>query len=101
MNRLGVIGLAGVLKKTDQFFSNINQILEYLSQLFQNGLQYRTINNYRSVIYAFHDHIQGKSVGKTSEFAFLVAGVFNSRPSQPRYCFIWNVRTVTDFIKSE
>ena len=54
MNRLGVIGLAGVLKKIDQFFSNINQILEYLSQLFQNGLQYRTINNYRSVIYAFH-----------------------------------------------
>ena len=53
------------------------------------------------MIYAFHDDIQGKSVGKTSEFAFLIAGVFNSRPSQPRYCFIWNVRTVTDFIKSE
>ena len=31
----------------------------------------------------------------------LVAGVFNSRPPQPRLCFIWNVQTVIDFIKSE
>ena len=31
----------------------------------------------------------------------MVAGVFNSRAPQPRYCFIWNVQTVIDFIKSE
>ena len=31
----------------------------------------------------------------------LVAGVFNGRPPQPRLCFIWNVQTVIDFIKSE
>ena len=31
----------------------------------------------------------------------MVARVFNSRPWQPSYCFIWNVQTVIDFIKSE
>ena len=72
-----------------------------MSQLFQNGLQYRTINNYRSAISAFHDHIQGKPVGEHPRICSLVAGVFNSRPPQPRYCFIWNVQTVIDFIKSE
>ena len=66
-----------------------------------NGIQYRTINNYRSEISAFHDHIQGKPVGKHPIICSLVAGVFNSRPPQPRYCFIWNVQTVIDFIKSE
>ena len=45
-------------REIDPFCSNINQILEFLSQLFQNGLQYRTINNSRSTISAFHDHIQ-------------------------------------------
>ena len=88
-------------RKIDPFCSNINQILEFLSQHFQNGLQYRTINNYRSAISAFHDHIQGKSVGEHPRICSLVAGVFNSRPPQPRYCFIWNVQTVIDFIKSE
>ena len=51
-------------KKIDPFCSNISQILEFLSQLFQNGLQCRTINNYRSAISAFHDHIQGKPAGE-------------------------------------
>ena len=59
------------------------------------------MNNYRSAISAFHDHIQGKPVGKHPRICSLVAGVFNSRPPQPRYCFIWNVQTVIDFIKSE
>ena len=88
-------------RKIDPFCSNINQILEFLSQLFRNGLQYRTINNYRSAISAFQDYIQGKPVGEQPRICSLVAGVFNSRPAQPRYCFIWNVQTVTDFIKSE
>ena len=88
-------------RKIDPFCSNINQILDFLSQLFQNGLQYRTINNYRSAISAFHDHIQGKPVGEHPRICSLVAGVFNSRPPQPSCCFIWNVQTVIDFIKYE
>ena len=72
-----------------------------MSQLFQNGFQYRTINNYRSATSAFHDYIQGKPVGEHPRICSLVAGIFNSRPPQLRYCFIWNVQTVIDFIKSE
>ena len=30
-------------KKVDPFCSNINRLLEFLSQLFQNGLQYKTL----------------------------------------------------------
>ena len=69
-------------RKIDQFCSNINQIPEFLSRLFQNGVQYRTINNYRSAISAFHDHIQGRPVGDTPEFvlwllAFLIVDLHN------------------------
>ena len=55
-------------RKIDPFCSSINQILEFLSQLFQNGFQYRTINNYSSAISAFHDHIQESQWGITPEF---------------------------------
>ena len=69
MNWPGINMLADVLKKKiNPFCSNTNQILEFLSQLFQNGLLYRTITNYRSGISVLHDHIQGKPVGNTPEF---------------------------------
>ena len=83
-----------VERKIDPFCSNINQILEFLSQLFQNGLHYRAINNYRSTISPFPDHNQEKPVGEHPRICTLVASVFNSRPPQPRYCFNWNVQTV-------
>ena len=31
----------------------------------------------------------------------LLAGIFNSRPPKPKYCFIWNVQTVIEFIRNE
>ena len=98
MNRPGINGLAGVVKGK---WIHITQILKCLTQLFQNGLPYRTMNNYRSAISAFHDHIKGKPVGEHPRICSFVAGVFDSRAPQPRYCFIWNVQTVIDFIKSE
>ena len=49
-------------RETDSFSSNINEILDYLTDLYKQGLQYRTINNHRSAISAFHEQIQGKPV---------------------------------------
>ena len=87
--------------KTDSFSSNINEILDYLTDSNKHRLQYRTINNHRSTISAFHDQIQGKPVGKHPKMCALLAGFFNSSPPQPKYCFIWNVQTVIEFIRKE
>ena len=86
-------------RKTDSFSSNINEILDYLTDLYKQGLQYRTINNHRSAIPAFHEQIQGKLVGEHPRVCALLAGIFNSRPPQPKYCFISNVQTVIEFIR--
>ena len=32
---------------------------------------------------------------------YFTCGNFNSRPSQPKYCLIWNVQTVIEFIRKE
>ena len=99
MSRPGESGLAGV-REIDSFSSNINEILDYLTDLYKQGLQYRTINNHRSAISAFHEHIQGRPVGEHPRVCALLAGIFNRRHPQPKYCFIWNVQTVTEFIRN-
>ena len=75
-------------RETDSFSSNINEILDYLTDLYKQGVQYRTINNHRSAISAFHEQIQGKPVGEHPRVCALLVGIFNSRPPQPKYCFI-------------
>ena len=88
-------------RETDSFSSNINEILDYLADLYKQGLQYRTINNHRSAISAFHEQIQGKPVGEHPRVCALLARIFNTRAPQPKYCFIWNVQTVIEFIRKE
>ena len=44
-------------RETDSFSSNINEILDHLTDLYKQGLQYRTINNHRSAISAFHEQM--------------------------------------------
>ena len=39
-------------------------------------------------------HIDSKSVGKHQEVFALLAGIFNQRPPQPSYIFIWDVDRV-------
>ena len=87
--------------ETDSFSSNVNEILDYLTDLYKQELQYRTINNHRSAISAFHEQRQGKHVGEQPIVCALLAGIFNSRPPQPEYCFFWNFQTVIEFIRKE
>ena len=75
-------------RKIDSFSSNINEILDYFTDLNKQRLQYRTINNYRSAISAFYEQIQEKHVGEHLRLCALLAGIFKSRHPQPKYCFI-------------
>ena len=63
------------------------------------GLEYSTINTHRSSISAFHDPIEGFSVGKHPKVCNLMTGVFNKRPPKPKYCFVWDVETVLKYLK--
>ena len=84
----------------DPFHAPINKLLDYLTSLFEKGLQYRTINCYRSAISAYHSHVNGKPVGEHPHVCALLAGVFNKRPPQPRYTFVWDVEVVLGFLKT-
>lgn len=69
--------------------------------LFDKGLAYRTIGCHRSAISAFHEKVDGLPIGQHPDVCSLVSGVFNSRPPQPRYVFIWDVQLVLNLIKNQ
>jgi len=51
-------------KQADPFRCSLILILEFLSESYEKGLQYNTLAGYRSAISAFHEPINGVTVGK-------------------------------------
>ena len=88
-------------KKVDPFRCDINQVVNHLSFLFDAGLEYRTIGCHRSATSAYHEYIDGKPFGQHPKVCALLKGVYDKRPPQPRYVFIWDVQIVINYIKSE
>ena len=76
----------------------VNFVLEFLTSLYSKGLQYSTIGGYRSAISAFHDRCEGFSVGEHPMVKRLMTGIFNCRPSMPRYGFTWDVEVVLRYL---
>ena len=86
-------------RQIDPFQCDIKWILNYLAGLFEAKYQYSTICFHRSAISAFHYKIDNHSIGEHPDVSALITGVFNSRPPQPKYTFIWDVQNVLDYIK--
>ena len=76
-------------------------MLDYFAFLFEKGYEYRTIGCHRSAIAVFHDCVDGKPVPQYQEVCALVSGIFNNRPPQPRYVFVWSVESVINYIKTK
>ena len=73
-------------------------IVQFLVDQFDTGLQYRTINTLRSAISSTHPDIEGSSVGSHPLVFCLLRGMFNNRPPAPRYSCSWDIRTVVEFL---
>ena len=67
---------------------------------FNENKEYDTIAGYRSAISAYHDPINGVSVGRHPLVSDLLTGILNKRFPQPRYTFIWDVGTVITYLSS-
>ena len=87
-------------REVDPFQCPLKFILDYLPDLFGKGLEYRTINVHRSAISAYNVPLHGSPIGWSPLICSLLSGVFNLRPPQPRYPFIWDVEKVLCYLKS-
>ena len=75
--------------------------VQFLTECFQEGFKCNTIAGFRSAISAYHDPIQGISVGKHPRVSDLLTGIINKNPPQPKFNFIWNVKKVINFLSSQ
>ena len=65
--------------------STTSQTVLFLTELFQEGKEYSTINSYRSAISVSHVPVENARVGQHPTLIRFMQGIFNSRPPKPRY----------------
>ena len=84
----------------DPTSTSINNVLQFLADQFDSGLQYRSINSLRSAISMTHTNISGIPIGQHPLVSRLLRGIFNIRPPLPRYSQSWNVSMVINFLSN-
>ena len=75
-------------------------ITGFLAQSFDEGLEYRTINTYRSALSGVLPPMEGFPVGQHSLVVRLLKGILNLRPAMPRYQQSWDVNVALDYMRS-
>ena len=86
-------------RDTNPISGSINEVVNFLADLFQQGYQYRSLNAYRSAISSVHERVDGYEVGQHPIVTRLIKGAFHERPPQPRYTTTWDVATVTTYLE--
>ena len=89
-----------VQRKIDPFRAPVASVADYLTDLYMKGRCYRTLNNHRSAISAFHQPIDGCKVGQHELVCKVLNACFNARPPQPKYVVTWDVDVVLSYICS-
>lgn len=77
---------------------SVADILDFLAQLYEDGLGYSTLNTARSALSTFIS-FHNKPVGSHPLVIRFMKGVFELRPSLPRHSTIWDVSIVLKFLE--
>ena len=87
-------------QQIDPLCSPVESVVNYLTDKYNEGLLYNTLNIHRSAISAFHDLVEGCKVGQHPVVTQIMSAFFNVRPPLPRYEVTWDVDTVLEYISS-
>ena len=79
----------------------LNEILNFLAHLQEQGYSYSTVCGYRSMLSAFHEPVDGDSVGSHPSVTRLIKGVFNTNPPNKKLCPEWVVGVVLKYLSGE
>jgi len=86
-------------RKISHLCADEKVIVDFLAELFGEGLGYGVINTARSALSTFLDH-NGLTVGKLPLIHKFMKDIFKLKPSVPRYKLIWDVNIVLDYLKN-
>ena len=87
-------------REINPFSTTLENIFEFLADLFHKGFKFCTLGVYRSAISSNHETVDGFVIGKHPIMAKFMKGVFSLRPPEPKYFVTWDVRQVLDFLKT-
>ena len=77
---------------------SVQHFLDFLTELFDSGLQHRTINVVGSAVSMTHKEVEGIPIGQHPLVTRLMKGVYNLRPPKPQYTYTWDVDMVIQYI---
>ena len=80
--------------------ASLEEIMEFLANQFDSGLQYCSLNTLRSAISTSHSKVDNHNIGSHPLVSRLLKGIFNARPLTPRYSRLWNVNVVVEFLRN-
>ena len=81
------------------FQVSLNDVLDFLADLFEQGLKYSAINSARSALSAIGLIIDGFAVGAHPLVIRFLKGVYNLRAPSSKYCDTWDVSMVLKYLK--
>ena len=84
----------------DTLQASVGNIANFLTSCLNRGLEYATLNTYRSTISAYHPMVDCHNVGQHPFIVRLMKGAFNKKPPKPRYTETWDVNLVLEKIVS-
>lgn len=83
----------------DPISSNVTEGINFLAELYDDGLSYSSINTARSALSTLMQLQDGEYFGNNTLVSRFMKGVFVQRPALPRYKEIWDVSVVLRFVK--
>ena len=86
-------------RQKDPYSATLVDCADFLTYLFNSGLQYRTIAGYRSMLSSVLLPIDNTPVGQHPYIIRLLKGVFNSRPPVTKLLPEWDLFKVLDLLQ--
>lgn len=80
----------------DYYKASVPIVISFLTQMFNEGCQYGTLNSYRSALAL----ILGPAIAKDDRLQRFLKGVFRIRPPIPKYNLTWDTNGVLDHLGS-
>jgi hypothetical protein len=78
----------------------VNDVFEFLTELFDKGLGYNSINCARAALSSLGIRLANFSAGNHPLVSRFLRGVYNIRPVKPRYSEIWDVNYVLVYLRT-
>lgn len=86
-------------ERIDVFAPGLTKALQFFNELYNSGLGHSAINTARSALSTIITPVHGVKFGEIPLVTRFLKGVYELKPSFPKYSTIWDVRTVLTYLK--